>query len=322
MLRRIVLAVTLALAALPPGAGAVDARLARMATGSLAGAYFPVGVALCRLVNETRRTHGIRCSAQPSEGSVANIEALRAGEVDFAIVQSDVQSDALQGEGAFSGEPAFAELRAVTALHPEPLTLVARKDAGIAGIEDLAGKRIGYGLPGSGARGVWDRLAEQMGWDQQSFAATLELDPDRQPEALCGGSVDAFVFTVGHPAPTIHEATAGCDALLVPVTGSRISALVAANPFYFETEIPGGLYRGNPAPVPTFGVGATLVTRADVAEDVVGTLVESVFGNIGTLRGLDPVLAGLDPEEMATTGLTAPLHPAAEAYYRAKGWIE
>ena len=192
MLPRIVLALTLALAALPPAAGAVDARLARMATGSLAGAYFPVGVALCRLVNETRRTHGIRCSAQPSEGSVANIEALRAGEVDFAIVQSDVQNDALRGGGAFSGEPAFDDLRAVMALHPEPLTVVARADAGIKRFEDLFGKRISYGRPGSGARGVWDNVAGRMGWDQRSFAATLELDPEQQPAALCDGRVDAF----------------------------------------------------------------------------------------------------------------------------------
>jgi hypothetical protein len=279
-------------------------------------------VALCRLVNETRRTHGIRCSAQPSEGSVANIEALRAGEVDFAIVQSDVQNDALRGGGAFSGEPAFDDLRAVMALHPEPLTVVARADAGIKRFEDLFGKRISYGRPGSGARGVWDNVAGRMGWDQRSFAATLELDPEQQPAALCDGRVDAFVFTVGHPAPTIQEATTGCDAVLIPVTGSRISALVAVNPFYFETEIPGGLYRGNPDDVPTFGVGATLVTRADVAEDIVATLVESVYGKIDTLHALDPVLAGLDPQEMVQSGLTAPLHPAAAAFYRENGWIE
>jgi TRAP transporter TAXI family solute receptor len=207
-------------------------------------------------------------------------------------------------------------------LHAEPLTVVARADSGIERFEDLFGKRISYGLPGSGARGVWDNVAGRMGWDARSFAATLELDPDQQPAALCDGRIDAFVFAVGHPAPTIFEATTGCDAVLIPVTGRRISALVEVNPFYFETEIPGGLYRGNSDDVPTFGVGATLVTRADVGEDVVATLVGSVFGRIETLRSLDPVLAGLDPTEMATSGLTAPLHPAAESYYRGKGWNE
>lgn len=322
MLRTIALAVGLALTALPPAAGALDQRLARMATGNLAGAYFPVGVAICRLVNETRREHGIRCSAQPSGGSVANIGALRAGEVDFAIVQSDVQNAALRGGGVFAGEPAFEDLRAVMSLHPEPLTVVARADAGIERFEDLFGKRISYGLPGSGARGVWDNVAGRMGWDARSFAATLELDPDQQAAALCEGRIDAFVFSLGHPAPSILEATSGCDAVLVPVTGQRISALVAVNPFYFETVIPGGLYRGNPDDVPTFGVGATLVTRADVTDEVVATLVDSVFGNIETLRGLDPVLSELDAKEMATDGLTAPLHPAAAAVYRDKGWIE
>ncbi len=319
MLRLIALAVGLALTALPPSAGALDQRLARMATGSLAGAYFPVGVALCRLVNETRREHGIRCSAQPSEGSVANIEALRAGAADFAIVQSDVQNAAMRGGGVFAGEPAFEDLRAVMSLHPEPLTVVARADAGIERFEDLFGKRISYGNPGSGQRALWDTLAGRMGWTPASFTAALELDPDQQAAALCDGRIDAFVFAIGHPAPSILEATSGCDAVLVPVTGPRISALVSVNPFYFETDIPGGLYRGNPDDVPTFGVGATLVTRADVADDVVATLFDSVFGNIETLRGLDPVLSDLDPREMATDGLTAPLHPAAEAILSRQG---
>jgi TRAP transporter TAXI family solute receptor len=160
-----------------------------------------------------------------------------------------------------------------------------------------------------------------MGWTAESFEAVLDLAPTDQADALCAGEIDAFAIAIGHPAPTVREATAGCDANLVPVTGPAIAALVAANPFFAEAEIPGGLYRGNPAPVPTFGVLATLVTRAEVSDAVIATQVDAAFGKLDTLRGLDPVLANLAPEAMATAGLTAPLHPAAESFFRSRGLV-
>jgi TRAP transporter TAXI family solute receptor len=322
MLRPLALVAFMLLAATPVLPAAPEARLVEMGTGNVTGVYFPVGVALCRLPNQERRGHGLRCSARPSGGSVANIEALRTGAVDLAIVQSDVQNAALRGADEFRSEGPFAELRAVMALHPEPLTVVARRDAGIARLEDLVGKRISVGNPGSGQRALWDLLMNRLGWSQRSFAAFLELDPSQQAAALCDGQVDAFVFAVGHPARTVQEATSGCDAMLVPAAGPAVQALVAVNPFYFATDIPGGLYAGNPDDVPSFGVGATLVTRADVPEDVIYTIVSAVFDDFEALRGLNQALANLVPEDMARKGLSAPLHPGAERYFRERGWID
>jgi hypothetical protein len=290
-----------------------------MATGSLAGVYFPVGVAVCRLVNEGRRQHGIRCAAEPSAGSVANIEALRSSEVDLAIVQSDVQADALRG---LDGAAPFDDLSAVMALHPEPLTVVGRSDAVIGALGDLAGKRVSYGNPGSGQRLLWDEVMGAMSWTTASFSEGLELPPGEQSQALCGDRIDAFAMVVGHPALTVQEATLGCDAALVPAQGPQIDGLVAANPAYFATRIPGGLYRGNPDDTPTFGVGATLVTRADVPDAVIDAVVRAAFGDLDTLHGLNPVLADLTAERMVSAGMSAPLHPAAEAYFRDQGWIE
>jgi TRAP transporter TAXI family solute receptor len=290
-----------------------------MGTASLAGTYFPVGVALCRLVNEDRREHGIRCAAQRSAGSVANIRALRAGEIDLALVQSDVQDAALNGTGALAEDGPFPDLRAVLSLYPEALTVVARREAGIAGLGDLPGTRISPGPPGSGQRELWEAVSAAMGWTAEDFAAVLDLAPTDQAAALCEGQIDTFVITIGHPAPTVREAASGCDASLVPVTGPEIAALVGASPYFAEAVILGGLYRGNPAPVATFGVMATLVTRADVADTVIATLVGAAFGKVDALRALDPVLAGLEAEAMANAGRTAPLHPAAQSYFRAQG---
>ncbi len=316
--RKVLLALALLGAGAAPAAGQ-EPRLVRLGTASLAGAYFPIGVALCRLVNEERRVHGIRCAADPSPGSVENIRALRAGEIDFAIVQSDVQEAAMAGTGPFAEAGPFPDLRAVMALHAEPLTVVARADAGIAGVNDLPGHQVAYGADGSGQRVVWDALAAAMGWNGTSFPEALALASTDQASALCAGQIDAFAIAIGHPAAIVREATSGCDVRLVPVTGPQIQALVAADPAYVEARIPGGLYPGNPGPVPTFGVGATLVTRADVPDDVVATLAGNALDKLDTLRTLDPALAGLDPAAMAAAGLSAPLHPAAERAFQEHG---
>lgn len=303
-------------------AAAPEPELLWLGTGNVAGAYFPVGVALCRIVNQHRRETGLRCAARPSEGSVGNITALRDGDYDLAMVQSDTQKAAFDGQGVFAPAGPFTGLRSVASLYPEPLTIVARADAGIATLADLAGKRVAWGEAGSGTRVVADALIAAEGWTGASFGAVSELAPDRLAEALCDGEIDAFAYAVGHPALVVQEATTACAAVLVDVAGPAVDALVASDPAYATATIPAGLYRGTPRAVSTFGVTATLVTRDDVPDARISTVVGAVFDDIEMLRGLDPVLVDLDPRQMATAGLSAPLHPAAEAYYRERGWID
>ena len=298
------------------------AQVVALGTGAITGVYFPVGVALCRVVNQHRRETGLRCAATLSDGSVANVAALRDGTDGLAIVQSDIQAAALAGTGAFAGAGPFDGLEAVMALYAEPLTLVARADAGVAGVEDLAGKRVWLGPEGSGTRSLAEALVAALGWTDASLAAvTPEVRAEDVPRALCAGQIDAFFYVVGHPAPVIQEATTECDARLVPIAGGAVEALVAADPALVLATIPGGLYRGTPAPVDTFGVSATLVTRESEPEDTIYTMVRAIFGDFDMLRGLDPVLAVLDPEAMVHEGLAAPLHPGAARYYRERGWI-
>ncbi len=301
-----------------PAAGAIEARLVWMGTGSVAGVYFPVGVSLCRLVNQTRREHGIRCAARVSEGSVGNLAGLRGGSLDLALAQSDSQADAWRGTGDFADSGPDTGLRSVMSLHSEPLTIVARRDSGIASLADLTGKRVSIG---AGQRALMGKLMAELGWTEASFAAIEEVPPGDLDTALCGGAIDAFVFAVGHPALVMQEVTGLCDTVILPVTGPAVDAVIAADPAYFATVIPGGLYRGTPADVPTFGVGATLVARADVPEDVIYTVTRAIFDDFDTLIGLDPALATLDRDEMIHRGLTAPLHPGAERYYREQGWL-
>jgi hypothetical protein len=306
------------------GAGAVSAQetFITIGTGGVTGVYYPTGGAICRLVNRGRSDHGIRCGVESTGGSVFNINAIRNGELEFGVAQSDWQYHAYNGTSRFEEQGAFEGLRAVFSVHPEPFTVVARADAGIETFEDLKGKRVNVGNPGSGQRGTMEVLMDEMGWTMDDFAVASELQAAEQSQALCDNNIDAMVYTVGHPSGSIQEATTACDSVLVDVDNEATQALVDENPFYRVATIPGGMYRGNDEDTTTFGVGATFVTSDAVSEDVVYEVVKAVFENIDQFRSLHPAFANLDPEEMAQDGLSAPLHAGAEKYYREAGLIE
>ncbi|RXV59268.1 C4-dicarboxylate ABC transporter substrate-binding protein [Roseovarius sp. A46] len=291
-------------------------------TGGVTGVYYPTGGAICRLVNKGRKDHGIRCSVESTGGSIYNIKTIRAGELEFGVAQSDWQYHAYHGSSRFEEDGAFEGLRAVFSVHPEPFTVVARADSGITTFDDLKGKRVNIGNPGSGQRGTMEVLMSAKGWTTDDFALATELKAAEQSAALCDNQIDAMVYTVGHPSGSIQEATTACDSVLVEVSGDAVDGLVNDNPYYRTATIPGGMYRGNDADTQTFGVGATFVSSDAVSEDAVYTVVKSVFENFDDFRGLHPAFANLDPQEMATAGLSAPLHAGAAKYYKEQGWIE
>jgi len=303
-------------------AAAQDQTFIAIGTGGVTGVYYPTGGAICRLVNRGRREHGIRCGVESTGGSVFNINAIRGGELEFGVAQSDWQHHAYNGTSRFEEQGAFEGLRAIFSVHPEPFTVVARADAGIETFDDLKGKRVNVGNPGSGQRGTMEVLMEAKGWTMGDFALASELQAAEQSQALCDNNIDAMVYTVGHPSGSIQEATTACDAVLVEVSGPAVDQLVADNPFYRVATIPGGMYRGNDADTTTFGVGATFVSSTDVPEDVVYEVVSAVFENIDQFRSLHPAFANLDPRQMANDGLSAPLHAGAERYFREAGLIE
>ncbi len=313
-------AATISLAMAAPAAMAEE--FITIGTGGVTGVYYPTGGAICRLVNQGRRDHGVRCSVESTGGSVYNINTIREGELEFGVAQSDWQFHAFNGTSRFEEAGAFEDLRAVFSVHPEPFTVVARADAGIASIEDLEGKRVNIGNPGSGQRGTMEVVMEAMGWTMDSFELASELKAAEQSQALCDNQIDAMIYTVGHPSGSIQEATTACDSVLVEVSGDVIQSLIDDNSYYRAATIPGGMYRGNDGDVATFGVGATFVSSASVSDDVVYTLVSAVFDNIDDFRGLHPAFANLVPEEMASAGLSAPIHPGAAKYYREQGWME
>jgi TRAP transporter TAXI family solute receptor len=301
-------------------APAQEQQFITIGTGGVTGVYYPTGGAICRLVNLERESHGIRCSVESTGGSVYNVNTMRQGELDFGVVQSDVQYNALNGVGAeFESQGPYEDLRAVFAVHPEPFNVLARADAGIKTFDDLKGKRVNVGNPGSGQRATMEVLMKVKGWTMDDFALASELKSAEQSQALADNNVDAIVFTVGHPNGSIQEATTTTDARLIPVAGPEVDALVEANPYYSKAVIPGGMYSGNPDDVETFGVRATFVSSAAVPEEVVYQVVKAVFENFEDFKQLHPAFANLEKEELITAALSAPLHPGAERYYKEAG---
>ncbi|MDP2064486.1 MAG: TAXI family TRAP transporter solute-binding subunit [Burkholderiaceae bacterium] len=296
-------------------------KFTTIGTGGVTGVYYAAGGAICRLMNKDRAKHGIRCSVESTGGSVFNINTMRSGELDFGVAQSDWQYHAVKGTKVFEKDGAFKELRAVFSVHPEPFTVLARKEANITKFEDFKGKRFNIGNPGSGTRASMEELLSAMGWTTASFGLASELKADEHGAALCDNKIDGFFYGVGHPSANIQDPITTCGAKLVSLTGPAVDKLVAASPFYAKVDIPGGLYAGNPNPTPTYGVLATFVTTAKVPDETVYQLVKAVFDNFDEFKKLHPAFAHLDPKRMIKDGLAAPLHPGAVRYYKEKGWM-
>ncbi len=296
-------------------------------TGGPTGVYFVVGNSICRMIHKeaaegrkTGRKHGIRCSAPSTGGSTYNIGQISEGELDFGVAQSDWQYHAVNGSKPDKVKP-YDKLRALFSVHPEPFHIIVGADSGISGWGDLAGKRVNIGNPGSGQRGTMEVLMEAHSTGTGDFAQATELTSTEQSKALCDGKIDAYGYTVGVPNAGVAVATDGCSAKIINLASDVEKGLVDQFPYYAFATIPAGTYKTTDADVTTFGVMATFVTSADQDEEVVYELVRAVFENIDDFRSLHPAFANLDPAKMIKDGLSAPLHPGAERYYKEQGWM-
>ena len=310
-------ACALVLASLP--SHAAD-RFMTIGTGGVTGVYYPAGGAVCRLVNAHRAEHGLRCTVESTGGSVFNANALQRGDLELAIIQSDFQAYAYEGTNGF--EKPFPEMRALFSLHGEPVQLMARADAGIESFEDLKGKRVNIGNAGSGHRVMMELVMAHVGMTNADFSLTSELASAEQAAALCDNRIDAAFWAAGIPNGSTQEAAATCAITLVPLQGEWLDTFLAKNKPYAAEVIPAGVYPGIDAEVPTFTARATVVTRADITDDEAYEIVKSIFEGLDDFKQLHPALANLEPAAMATTALTAPLHPGAERYYREKGLVK
>ena len=292
-------------------------------TGGITGVYYPVGGAICRLVNKTRKEHGIRCTVESTGASVFNVNAIRSGDLTMGIVQSDTQYYAYKGEGAeqFVKAGPDTKLRALFSLHAEAFTLVAREDANINSFKDLAGKRVNLGDPGSGNRSTMELLMKEFGFTPESFKLATDLKPAEMAGALCDNKIDAYIYVVGHPNGSIKEAATTCKSHVVNVSGPEVDGFMKKYPFYPPATIPGGMYTGTPDEVKTFGPRACLLASSDMSDETAYQITKAVFSNLDEFKKLHPALETLTPQEMLL-GNTAPFHPGAIRYFKEAGLMQ
>lgn len=310
------------LIALTPSAQAEENKTyITIATGAVTGVYYPAGSSICKLINKKRLQHHIRCSVEPSAGSVDNINQVRLGDNDLGITQSDWQYFAYQGSNEFTPSAPYSNIRVLFSLYNEPFNLVVRQDSNIKSVEDLAGKRVNIGNEGSGDRATMDKIMKQFNWSPKSFSLATEFTGASRAQALCGNQIDAFVSILGNPNASIKEATTSCHAKLVPVTGPKIDKLVNETPYYAHTNVPANLYPNNDKEIKSFGTLSIVFVDQRMSDDVAYQVTKAVFEDFDTFKRLHPAFAMLKKENMIKDGISAPLHSGAIRYYKEVGLL-
>jgi TRAP transporter TAXI family solute receptor len=317
-------AIALSIAGVSAGAFATDSDIV-IGTGVNARVHYTVGRAICRQIH--RASWGVTCEVLRIEGRhaaepLAVLSDVRNGAIEVGLVQSDWQYYAFNGTGPVRFmDIKFDDIRSLFSLHNEPFSIIARRDSGINTLDDLAGKRVNIGNPGSGPRAVMEMVMKAKGWTRKSFQLAEELMETEQTLALCHNRVQAIVSTASHPNPELAKAIEICNAKIIEVTGPDIDRLIADNRFFAVTEIPAGTYKNMNAPIQTFGTPVTAVSSADIDDDTVYDVVKTVFDNLSEFKRTHKALGNLLPGRMMTDGLSAPMHPGAARYFREKGMM-
>jgi len=290
-------------------------------TGGLTGVYYPTGGAIAKIVNTKRKEYGIRCTVKSTDGSVYNVDAVIKGELDFGIVQSDRQHQAIKGIADWKDKGPQEDLRAVFNIYHESCCLLAAVDADVNSLEDLKGKRVCLGNHGSGHLGNSSDVLKAIGINPDTDIIARYIEPVQAPGLLQDGKIDAFFYTVGHPSGALKEATAGSRKVkFIPIIGGEINKLVEGRPYYSKMVIPIDYYPGaeNTHDIPTFGVCATLVTSSEANEKVVYAVTKTIFENLESFKKLHPAYALITKTSMLEC-LSAPIHSGAMKYYREAG---
>lgn len=291
----------------------------KIGTGSQVGVYYGAGLALADLVNYRTPKHGLNMAVEATDGSVFNINAVMGNELDFGFAQADRQYQAYEGLDAWEGRPQ-EKLRFVCSFHPEILTLIAADDSGINTLDDLRGKKVSIGSPGSGTRGTAEAVLKIHGLTPEVDFDAEGLKASEASMMLQDGRIDAFFFAVGHPNGSIAEATNGKRQVrFIPIDG--LGMLLEQAPYYTKMKVPVHYYAKalNDEEVDSIGVLTTLITSADIPDETVYQVVSSLFRRLARFKEQHPSFRQLHPEGMLE-GELCPMHPGAERFYREQGW--
>ena len=313
-------------------ATAQDMTFFTIGTGGTGATYYPLGGVIANAVSNPPGSRpceeggscgvpGLVAVAQSSRGSVNNVNGITSGLFNSGFSQSDVAYWAYTGTGVFEGEEPMSDLRAIAALYPEHIHLVARADAGIESVSDLAGRRVSLDEPGSGTYVDALLILEAYGLSEDDVEVEY-LKPNPAGDAMRNGQLDAFFIVAGYPTGAVVELASAIDVTLVPIDGDEAAQIVEQYGFFSEDVVPADTYDGI-GETATLAVGAQWITSANEDEELVYGITQALW-NDNTRRLLDVGHAKGSSVTPATAldGIGIPLHPGAERFYRDAGLIQ
>lgn len=306
----------------------------RIVSGSAGGNYFPMAGLLANAISNPPGSRpcdkggscgvpGLIAIAQSANGSVANVNAIQSGAAESGLAQSDVAYWAYTGTGVFEGKEPLTKLRAIATLYPEHIHVVLPKDSNIDRFELMRERRIGVGLPASGAQVGALLILNAAGLEKNKDFTAEELNTSQSAERLADGQLDAFLTVTGAPSSGIAQlaSTAGMKLMAIPENIQK--AVIAKAPFYFGSPIPGTAYEGVTTDTPTLAVAAQWLVSADQPEELVYGIVSALW-NKNTRKLLDNGHAKGNDVQLPTAldAIGIPLHPGAKKFYMEKGMVK
>ena len=312
----LVVVLALAFALGPVHAG--QRRFLSIASGWVTGAYYPFAGAVSRVAWKSLKEKNIKVTAESSGASVANAKLIGVGDTDFALLQNDIASYAYYGKMMFD-KPVKNLLGCMT-LYPETIQLVARKEAKIKSVKDLKGKRVSIGPLGSGTTENAKQILAAWGMGVDDIQAQ-QLKTQQAADYMVDGRLDAYFATTAVGAAVIIDTAVRVPAVIVPVKGRNAKKLMKEYAFYAKDTVPAGIYKGIDKPVETVAVMAMMVARADLEDDIVYAIVKATYEDLEQVKKAHAKFKVIDVKK-SQMGMSVPLHPGAERYFKEVGVVK
>lgn len=285
-------------------------------TGSVQGAYFPIGGVICRLVNRHKHLHKIRCSLESTSGSIANLRDLEQQKFDLVFAQSDWQYHAYNGSSTFEKDGPNKNLRAVFALEADPLALLVPQDSEVNSFDDLADKRVSFGYTRSLQHRIINDFLAVKKWTSKNFKEIRPMSDERQVRQICDGQLDAILLLSSSLSDRLRNLSDDCKLRMLPIEGDEVKQVIAQKPYYRTAKVLRGMFIESEQEILSFGLGATAVADENTSPKAIYHIVKEVAENFNDFKSLHPTLAALDKRELSNAGIAIPLHPGAVRYYR------
>ncbi len=264
-------------------------------TGSIDAAYYPVGRTICEIIN--KQSLDFTCEAISTAGSIYNLKSIKNKTHDFGISQSIVQYHAFEGIDEFEMDGKNADLRMITPLHTEIMIIATKKGSGIKSFFDLKQKRVNIANAGSGTRIIIEKLLSHKNIDHKYFSEIHEYKSGELPDLFCNNTIDAAIYSTGHPNKIYNDMVNDCDVELISLWDNDVEIFIKNNPEFTIASIPANIYQNHNEPIKGFGILTTLSASNDIPAKHITTLLQTLKEHKQELEALHSIFKTISFEK-------------------------